>query len=67
MIVHDHHDVVTLARTLWGEARGEPIEGQVAVAWVIRNRADGARFAGQLLGREGAVAHVCLTLWQFSC
>jgi hypothetical protein len=23
-----------LGLTLWGEARGEPVEGQVAVAWV---------------------------------
>lgn len=67
MIVHNHHDVVTLARTLWGEARGEPLEGQVAVAWVIRNRASRSQFAGKLVGREGAAAAVCLAPWQFSC
>jgi spore germination cell wall hydrolase CwlJ-like protein len=27
-----------LARTLWGEARGELLAGQIAVAWTIRNR-----------------------------
>lgn len=27
-----------LARTLWGEARGEGTAGQIAVAWTIRNR-----------------------------
>lgn len=27
-----------LARTLWGEARGESLSGQIAVAWTIRNR-----------------------------
>lgn len=27
-----------LALTIWGEARGEPIEGQLAVANVIKNR-----------------------------
>jgi spore germination cell wall hydrolase CwlJ-like protein len=27
-----------LARTLWGEARGETLAGQIAVAWTIRNR-----------------------------
>lgn len=33
-----------LARTLWGEVRGEGLAGQVAVAWTIRNRVfDGAR------------------------
>jgi N-acetylmuramoyl-L-alanine amidase len=67
MIVHDRHDVVTLARTLWGEARGEAVDGQIAVAWVIRNRAERVRFAGRLVGREGAVAQVCLAPWQFSC
>jgi N-acetylmuramoyl-L-alanine amidase len=51
----NEHDRVTLARTLYGEARGEPTEGQIAVAWVI------------LLSLEGAVAQVCLAPWQFSC
>ena len=27
-----------LARTLYGEARGEGLAGQIAVAWTIRNR-----------------------------
>jgi spore germination cell wall hydrolase CwlJ-like protein len=27
-----------LARTLWCEARGENLTGQIAVAWTIRNR-----------------------------
>ena len=27
-----------LARTLWGEARGEGTAGQIAVAWAIKNR-----------------------------
>ena len=27
-----------LSRTIWGEARGEPLLGKIAVAWVIRNR-----------------------------
>lgn len=26
-----------LARTLWGEARGDGLAGQIAVAWIIRN------------------------------
>jgi len=32
-----------LARTLWGEARGESLAGQVAVACVIRNRVNDAK------------------------
>lgn len=47
-----------LGLTVWGEARGEPVEGQVAVAWVIKNRA--AR-------RHQTVQYVCLDRWQFSC
>lgn len=33
------HDVDTIARTVWAEARGEPAEGRKAVAAVIGNRA----------------------------
>jgi N-acetylmuramoyl-L-alanine amidase len=64
---YDQDDAVTLARTLFGEARGEPRDGKVAVAWVIRNRAERKAFAGSLLGQPGAVSHVCLAPWQFSC
>jgi spore germination cell wall hydrolase CwlJ-like protein len=41
-------EVDTLARTLWGEARGEGEAGMIAVAAVIRNRVDlSARLSGQ--------------------
>jgi N-acetylmuramoyl-L-alanine amidase len=30
----------SVGQTVWGEARGEDILGQIAVAWVIRNRHD---------------------------
>lgn len=53
-------DARALSLTLWGEARGEPIEGRVAVASVIRNRAR-ARYRGQ------TIAEVCLWPAQFSC
>lgn len=33
-------DIDAAVRTVYGEARGEPFEGQVAIAWVIRNRAE---------------------------
>lgn len=66
-IPHDYADIDTLAKTLWGEARGEPDQGKVAVAWVIRNRASRPRFAGPLLGKEGAAAQVCRAPYQFSC
>lgn len=53
-------DPQVLTITLYGETRGEPIEGQIAVGCVIRNRLH--------TGRWGAsYAKVCLAPWQFSC
>lgn len=58
-------DTDVWARTLYGEARGEPIEGLIAVAWVIRNRAERPGWWGR------DVAEVCLCakkgVHQFSC
>ncbi len=53
-------DLQALSLTLWGEARGEPIEGKIAVAMVIRNR---------VLSHYGAAqtyVDVCLAKAQFS-
>jgi N-acetylmuramoyl-L-alanine amidase len=48
----------TLGLTVYGESRGEAVEGRIAVAAVIRNR----------LGRYGAdYKGVCLKPKQFSC
>lgn len=47
------------ARTLWQEARGEPHEGQRAVAHVIKNRMNSGRWGPNL-------ATVCLWRGQFS-
>ncbi|CAF2385788.1 unnamed protein product [Rotaria sp. Silwood2] len=56
----DEIDVLT--RTVYGEARGESIDGQVAVAWVIRNRAaKGRTYMGK------TIKDVCLKPYQFSC
>lgn len=55
-------DLDVLTRTLWGECRGEPEEGKIAVAWVIKTRA--ARPAWW--GRNG-IASVCRAPYQFSC
>jgi spore germination cell wall hydrolase CwlJ-like protein len=63
----DDHDIDIMGRTIYGEARGEPGVGQVAVAWVIRNRAERAEYAGPNHGMPGAIATVCLKPWQFSC
>ena len=53
-----------LARTIWGEARGEGTAGQIAVAWTIRNRVfDGKEESWWGEGYAG----VCQKPWQFSC
>jgi N-acetylmuramoyl-L-alanine amidase len=49
----------TAARTLWQEARGEPLEGQRAVAHVLVNRLKSGRWGSTL-------AMVCLSPLQFS-
>lgn len=49
-----------IALTIFGEARGEPVEGQVAVACVIRNRVKDKRWPDDFRG-------VCLQPRQFSC
>ena len=51
-----------LARTIFGEARGEPFDGQVAVAWSIKNRADkpGPDWWGD------SITEVCLKARQYS-
>ncbi len=53
-------DIDLLARTIWGEARGEPLEGKVAVAHVILNRARIGGWWGDTIER------VVLRRWQFS-
>lgn len=50
-----------MAATLWGEARGEPYEGKLAVAWVIINRTKQPGWWGS------DVVSVCTARWQFSC
>ncbi|MFT8135469.1 hypothetical protein ACMYLZ_23150, partial [Salmonella enterica subsp. enterica serovar Enteritidis] len=53
-----------LARTLWGEARGEGQAGQIAVAWTIRNRV----FDGKAKSWWGeGYAGVGLKPGRFSC
>lgn len=55
-----------LARTIYGEARGEPVRGQEAVAAVVINRVARARARGGWWWGGDPVA-VCLKPWQFSC
>lgn len=53
-------EILTLARTLYGEARGEPRQGIEAVANVILNRVMSNRY-------PNTIAKVCLQRRQFSC
>ena len=54
-------DFWIVAQTVFGEARGEPFEGKIAVAHVILNR-----FKRNARG-AGTLAAVCLDPFQFSC
>jgi N-acetylmuramoyl-L-alanine amidase len=57
-----------LARTLWGEARGEGLAGQIAVAWSIRNRVEmDLHSDGKPDWWGEGYTDVCLKAWQFSC
>ena len=55
------HDIDTLARTIWGEARGEDEKGRMLVAQVILNR-----WRTGYRGKKN-IADVCQDPWQFSC
>lgn len=43
-------DLDCLAKVIYHEARGEPEEGQVAVAWVVMNRLNSQRFSNTICG-----------------
>lgn len=56
------NDIEILARTIYGEARGESSLGKKAVACVIVNRYKSKKwFAGK------SIAETCQKKWQFSC
>jgi spore germination cell wall hydrolase CwlJ-like protein len=61
-------DIDILSRTIFGEARGEPLAGKIAVGRIIINRAEID------LGNDGkpdwwgeTIKGVCLQPYQFSC
>lgn len=60
-IIENLSDKEVMALTIFGEARGEPIEGQIAVACVIRNRFH------DLPGKFKSLKDVCFQKNQFSC
>lgn len=64
----DPHSLDVLARTLWGEARGEGRVGMQAVANVIMNRYELAVKSTARARQFGStVAGICQKKWQFSC
>ncbi|HBO50080.1 MAG TPA: cell wall hydrolase [Alphaproteobacteria bacterium] len=56
------YDLEIMAKTIFGEARGETEQGQIAVACCILNRFKAKKWYS---GRT--VAATCLKPWQFSC
>jgi N-acetylmuramoyl-L-alanine amidase len=54
-------EIDILARTIWGEARGESDAGKAGVAWVVQNRATKGGWWGD------DIVEVCLKPYQFSC
>lgn len=56
-------DYRTLKDTIYAEARGEPREGQIAVAHVILNRAR----ANRSYWGGNSISGVCRQPWQFEC
>lgn len=59
-------DIDVLARTIWGEARGETLAGQEAVANVVLNRVKVAQQRGQMWWGN-TIRDVCRKPYQFSC
>lgn len=55
-----------LARTLWGEARGEPVRGKEAMAAVVVNRVRRAQARGGYWW-GGSIVEVCRRPGQFPC
>lgn len=59
-------EIDVMARTIFGEARGEPLEGQEAVACVILNRVKIAQIKGRYWWGNNIIG-VCQKPYQFSC
>ncbi|MCC8991403.1 MAG: cell wall hydrolase [Streptococcus sp.] len=61
-------DLDVMALTVWAESRGESIQGQTAVAWVIKNRWLHPRWWSRHRDSipDDTIAAVCRDPWQFS-
>lgn len=69
MIPYTEQDLDYATRTVWAEARGEGRDGQAAVAWVLKNRAQNPRWWSRNRDDipDDTIAAVCVDPWQFSC
>lgn len=54
-------DIEALAKTIYGESRGEPPEGQIAVGFTVLNRLALNTWYGH------SIEEVCLKPYQYSC
>ena len=59
--LHAQDTLILLTMLVFGESRGEPQEGKVAVAWVVKNRVSKPRWWGDTW------PSVMLRPYQFSC
>lgn len=64
-IVAERQAEDVLARTIYGEARGEKVRGQEAIAAVVINRLAAAREGRRWWG--ATVVEICRAPFQFSC
>jgi len=65
---YSERDLNILTLTVYGEARGEPREGKIGVAWSARNRATADLWSDDRDDWWGeGIAGVCLRSWQYSC
>lgn len=55
-------DIDALTLTIWGEARGEPIEGKIGVAMVMRNRVL-KKYRGAMTFVAVCTAHAQFSAW----
>ena len=67
MISPTANDIEVLAKTAYGEDRGDGLSGMIAVCWVVRNRANIAQSTGRDQFGKGSLASACLVPKQFSC
>lgn len=61
MLATDNEDVLYIAKTIYGEARGQNRESKTAVGWVIRNRLKDGRWGSSY--RQVVTARLQFTCW----